>query len=101
VDPLGLRTAAIEPQKEQGNTMTAQEIVMNPALKGVASEIAPGAYELRLRTIAEKFGRTDKMKQTVKQRHEIARNPSTPADVLVQLGTDKNKYVRMCVASNP
>jgi hypothetical protein len=27
VDPLGLRTAAIEPQKGQGNTMTAQEIV--------------------------------------------------------------------------
>jgi 3-methyladenine DNA glycosylase AlkC len=41
------------------------------------------------------------MKQTVKQRHEIARNPSTPADVLVRLATDKNKYVRMCVAANP
>ena len=39
-------------------------------------------------------------RQTVKQRHEIARNPSTPADVLKQLGTHKNKWVRWYVANS-
>jgi hypothetical protein len=59
---------------------------------------------LFLRFKENHFGDTEdvtKMKSIVKQRHEISRNPSTPVDVLVQLGTDKNKYVRMCVAANP
>ena len=39
-------------------------------------------------------------KQTVEQRREIADNPSTPVDVLVQLVADNNEGVRLYVARN-
>jgi hypothetical protein len=40
------------------------------------------------------------MKQTVQERREIAKNPSTPIDTLKQLAADKDKLVRVCVAIN-
>lgn len=45
--------------------------------------------------------KTEKMKQSVGERLQLAYNPSTPGDVLAQLATDTDSYVRQGVAGNP